>query len=282
MAFCNRSKTLGKNPEWLKRASDLRFTGHAGNGATQLRFELPSLGAAASEMYRQSSLFQSGRPDGNLTGLDLLMNVVHDIDTGKTDSDAFDPQLLHQVSKFKRFFKGSPFTGFRISQSGGDALQQVLVTRSMTENSLRLYGRTPSPQRVQIVGQLDGIESSTQRFSLLLDSSERVAGVYSKKISGNHQKLWRKRVLVLGTSGFRASGNLLGVEADSIENGKNTAALFSSPPVANGTRLAPSRFLKSQGPRSVMAAIMDRWPGNETDAELEVALASITAHCNCR
>ena len=29
MALCNRSKTLGKQPEWLKRASDLRFTGWA-------------------------------------------------------------------------------------------------------------------------------------------------------------------------------------------------------------------------------------------------------------
>jgi hypothetical protein len=276
MALCNRSKTLGKQPEWLKRASDLRFTGHAGNGVTQLRFELPSLDAAASEVYRQALLFESGRPDGNLTGLDLLMKVVGDIDTGKADSDAFDPQLLHQVSKFKRFFKGSPFTGFRISRSGGDALQQVQVTRSTTENSLRLYGRTPSPQRVRIVGQLDGIEASTQRFSLLLDSGERIAGVYPKEISDNLQKLWRKRVLVLGTSVFRASGNLLRVEADSIENGKNAAALFSTPPVANGTRLDPGRFLKSQGPRSGMAAIMDRWPGTETEAEVEVALERIS------
>ncbi|MFO1000976.1 MAG: hypothetical protein U0936_11590 [Planctomycetaceae bacterium] len=106
----------------------------------------------------------------------------------------------------------------------------------------------------------------------MLDSGERVAGVYPKEISDHLQKLWRKRVLVLGTSVFRASGNLLRVEAESIENGKNAAALFSTPPVANGTRLAPDRFLKSQGPRSGMAAIMNRWPGNETDAEIEIAL----------
>ncbi|MFO0977135.1 MAG: hypothetical protein U0996_12105 [Planctomycetaceae bacterium] len=243
---------------------------------THLQMELPSLDVAASEVYRQAWLFESGRPDGKLTGLDLLMKVVGDIDTGKTDSDAFDPQLLHQVARFRRFFKGSPFTGFRIRRSAGDALREVQVTRSTAENSLRLYGRTPGPQRVRIVGQLDGIEASTQRFLLLLDSGERVAGVYPKEISDSLQKLWRKRVLVLGTSVFRASGNLLRVEAESIESGKNVAALFSMPPVPNGTRLDPGRLLRSQGPRSGMAAIMDRWPGNETEAEIQVALERIS------
>ncbi|MFO1000977.1 MAG: hypothetical protein U0936_11595 [Planctomycetaceae bacterium] len=134
MALCNRSKTLGKQPEWLKRASDLRFTGHAGNGLTQLQFELPSLDTAASEVYRQAFLFESGRPEGHLTGLDLLMNVVSDIDNGKADSnDTFDPQLLNQVSRFKRFFKGGPFSGFRISRSGGDARHTVHVTQSTSE-----------------------------------------------------------------------------------------------------------------------------------------------------
>lgn len=42
MALRNRSKTPGKQPAWLKRASDLRFTGHGGNGVTHLQFELPT------------------------------------------------------------------------------------------------------------------------------------------------------------------------------------------------------------------------------------------------
>ena len=277
MALCNRSKSLGKQPNWLKRASDLRFTSHDGNGLTHLQFQLPSLNEAASDIYSQGELFESQRPDGNLTGLDLLMNVVSDIDSGKTDSDSFDPQLLYQVSKFRRFFKGSPFSGFRIRKSTGDASQEVQVTSVTVDNSLRLYGRTPSPQRVRIVGQLDGIEASTQRFSLLLDSGERIAGVYPKEISDNLQQLWRKRVLVLGTSVFRASGNLLRVEAESIDDGANASKLFSTLPVANGSsRFDPSRLLKSQGPRSGMAAIMGQWPGDETDDEIEAALECIS------
>ncbi len=80
MAIRSRSKAPGRQPNWLRRASDLRFIGHGGNGVTELQFELPTLGDAASEIYEQRELFESGRPAGCQTGLDLLMKVFSDID----------------------------------------------------------------------------------------------------------------------------------------------------------------------------------------------------------
>ncbi len=276
MALRNRSKTPGVQPNWLQRASDIRFTGHGGNGATHLQFELPSLEDAAGEVYEQQLLFGPRRPDGKLTGVDLLIQVVRDIDAVQTDSDAFDPQLLHQFAKFRRFFRSSPFSGFRIAGSVPGACTEVRVTQTTTENCTRLYGRTPTPQRVRLVGSLDGLEASTQRFSLLLDSEERVSGVYPESVSDQLQQLWRKRVLVLGTCVFRASGNLLRVEAESIEDGSNASSLFSTPPVAGSVRLDSNRLRKPQGARSGMAAIMGRWPGDETDEEIEQALEHIS------
>ena len=88
------------------------------------------------------------------------MNVVNEIDAEHADSNAFDPRLLHQVSKFKRFFQSGPFTGFRMIGTVRDVPGEVNVTRTTLEKSLRLYGRTPTPQRTRIVGQLDGIEAS--------------------------------------------------------------------------------------------------------------------------
>jgi hypothetical protein len=139
-----------------------------------------------------------------------------------------------------------------------------------------LYGHTPTPQRVRLVGKLDGLEASTQRFSLLLDSGERVAGVYPEEISDRLQQLWRRRVLVLGTCVFRASGNLLRVEAESIDDGASASPLFSTPPVASRSRLDPNRLRRPQGTRSGMAAIMGRWPGDETEEEIESALERIS------
>jgi hypothetical protein len=111
---------------------------------------------------------------------------------------------------------------------------------------------------------------------LLLDSGDRVTGVYPEEISDLLRKLWQRRVLVLGTRIFRASGNLLRVEAESIEDGTNASSIFSTPPVASGSRLDPSRLRKTQGARSGMAAIMGRWPGDETEEEIEAALEQIS------
>ena len=274
MAIRNRSKTPGKQPEWLQRASDIRFIGHDGNGLAHLRFELPSLNEAVSEVYQQPWLIDSDRPDGRLSGLDLLMAIIRDIDAGKADSNAFDPQLLHQIARFKRFFRSSPFTAFRIGGSE-PAAGETRVTSATTENSLRLYGRTPMPQRSRIVGQLDGLEASTQRFSLVLDSGERVPGVFPEELSDQLQQLWRARVLVVGTSVFRASGNLLRVEAETIAEGTGVPALFSRTPTASSARIDPNRLRKSQNSRSGMAAIMGRWPGDETDEQIERALEQI-------
>jgi len=276
MAFRNRSKSKGATPKWLREASDLRFTGHGGNGATHLNFELPSLSDAAKEIYSQQLLFESDRPNEKLTGLDLLIDVFDEIDASKADSSVFDPQLLRQVSRFQRFFKSGPFTGFRLRGSKASSKKEILVNSDTMENSVKLYGKTPTPQRVRIVGSLDGIEASTQRFSLLLDSGERVAGVFPEESSDQLQKLWRSRVLVMGKAVFRASGNLLRVEAESIDCGKDSAALFSRPPVPTKSKLDPQRLRKSQGSRSGMSVIMGKWPGDETEEEIERALEQIS------
>ena len=276
MAIRNRSRSPGKQPKWLRKASDLRFAGHSGNGFTHLNFQLPSLQEAAPEVYSQQELFDTGRPNGNLTGLDLLMRVFSDIDNSRVDSNAFDSQLLRLVTRFKRFFARGPFSRFGISGCNQGAEDAVWVTQSTLENCNLLYGCTPTPQRVRLVGKLDGLEASTQRFSLVLDTGDRVAGVYPEEISDSLQKLWRQRVLVLGTSVFRASGNLLRIEADAIEDGSHASGLFSKTPIPANSRLDANRLRKPQGTRSGMAAIMGRWPGDETEAEIEMALELIS------
>lgn len=75
-------------------------------------------------------------------------------------------------------------------------------------------------------------------------SGDRVTGVYPVEISDRLQELWRERVLVLGTSVFRASGNLLRIEAESIDVGDNASPLFSTAPVASTGRLDPNRLTK--------------------------------------
>ncbi len=139
-----------------------------------------------------------------------------------------------------------------------------------------LLGRTPSPQRVRIVGQLDGLIASTQRFSVLLDSGEKLVGVFASEQIDAMQELWRKRVLVLGTAVYRASGRLLRIDAEAVKPGENEQPIFSRMPSPPRTKFDTSKVRKPQGPKSGISAIIGKWPGDETEEEITAMLEELS------
>lgn len=276
MALRNRSQVQGRRPVWLKESSDIRFAAHGGNGETSLTFELPTLRSAARDLYAQEVMFEQMRPEGTLTGLDLLARAIGDVAAGKADSDAFDHQLLKRLTRLGRFFKNGPFTEFRIVGSDAARQQVTRVNPDICHQTEALYRRTPRPQRVRLVGQLDGIEASTQRFVLVLDGGERIVGIFPDDHAGQMQALWNTRILVSGTAIYRPSGDLLRAEAEDVQSGAGVSALFSRLPTPGHAKLDAGRLHRRQGPRSGMAAIMGKWPGDETDVQIEDDLARIS------
>lgn len=129
---------------------------------------------------------------------------------------------------------------------------------------------------MRLVGQLDGLVASTQQFSLLLDTGEKVVGVFSEDQVDCMRQLWRARVLVLGTAVYRASGKLLRIDAEAVKRGEQEPALFSRIPTPSHAKLDVSKLHKAQGSRSGMAAIMGQWPGDETDEEVAAALEQLS------
>ncbi|MDZ4782448.1 MAG: hypothetical protein SGJ19_19555 [Planctomycetia bacterium] len=274
MAFRNRSSTPGRHPQWLDRASDIRFVDHEGNGEVSLFFEAPTLGEAASEVYQQGELWPS-RPDENDTGFDLLGDVLADMSADNADSDHFDATLLRRLLRFKRVFAGPyseiDFTSRRFKQRHPARLSPLTL-----ETAEGFLGRTPASSRVRLVGVLDMIRVSTQTFGIRLDSGEEVRGVLPEGSIDDVKQLLNRRVLLLGSAVYRASGRLLRVDAESVALGENEPALWSKMPQPGTSRLDLGKLRKLQGPRSGMAAIMGRWPGDESDDDIAVALEKLS------
>jgi hypothetical protein len=278
MAFRNRSRIPGRRPGWLDRASDVRFVDHQGNGETVLFFEAIPLGEAAADIYAQQSLFPEAddRPAQADTAFDLFGDVLADVQQRNADSAHYDPSLLDRITRFNRVFQKGPFGEIDFTSRRFPQSAPARLTPSLVEAARALLGRTPSPQRVRLVGQLDGLVASTQQFSVLLDSGEKVVGVFTLDQMDAMQNLWRKRVLVLGTAIYRASGRLLRIDADTVVPGENESKVFSRMPSPPNTKLDLSSLRKPQGPKSGMAAIFGKWPGDETDAEISEALEKLS------
>lgn len=276
MALRSRSTVRGKRPAWLKRASDVRFVDYTANGEVALRFEAPSLADAAPEVYQQQSLFPDLRPAPTDTGFDLLGDVLSDVQREEADSEHYDSPLLRRITKFQKFFHQGPFKEIDFTSTRYPSEHPARFTATTIESAKTLLGRTPTPQRVRLVGQLDGIEASTQRFSILLDSGDKVSGVFAAEQIDTMQSLWRQRVLVLGDILYRASGRVLRVEAEEVRPGNNEASVFSQLPTPPHARFDVSSLRVPQGARSGMAAIMGQWPGDETDEEVMAALEQLS------
>ena len=126
------------------------------------------------------------------------------------------------------------------------------------------------------MGQLDGLVASTQRFSVLLDSGEKITGNFADDQVDAMQEHWRKRVLVLGTAIYRASGRLLRIDAEAVKLGENESTVFSRMPSPPGTRIDTSKLRKPQGSKSGINAIIGKWPGEETEEEITAILEELS------
>ncbi|HND56346.1 MAG TPA: hypothetical protein PLV92_28205, partial [Pirellulaceae bacterium] len=248
MAFRNQSSGKGRRPRWLDRAADVRFVDHQGSRESVLYFEAPPLGEAAPEVYEQQTLFPEAddRPSKEDTAFDLFGDVLADVGQRNSDSAHFDHSLLSRLTKFNRVFRNSPFTEVDFTSRRFPAEAPARFSPSLIESAELLLGTTPVPQRVRIVGRLDALVASTQRFSVLLDSGEKISGVFSDDQIDMLQTLWRKRVLVLGTAVYRASGRLLRIEAEAVKAGDNEPKIFSRMPPPPASKLEVAKVRKPQ------------------------------------
>lgn len=278
MAFRNRSQVKRRRPGWLERASDVRFVDHQGNGETVLYFECAPFGDAAPDVYSQQCLFPEAddRPSERDTAFDVFGEVIADVGQRNGDSPHYDDLLLRRITKFNRVFKNGPYSEFNFSSHRFPPSAPARFHAALVESARVLLGRTPCPQRVRIVGRLDGLVASTQRFSLVLDSGEKVNGVFGEDQLDVMQALWRRRVLVLGTAVYRASGRLLRIDAEAVKPGENELNIFSRIPSPPSTRNDTAKLRKPQGLKSGINAIVGKWPGDETEEEITAILKELS------
>ncbi len=274
MALAGASTSRGKRPTWLTSASDIRLVDYQGADETILRFEAPPLGEAASELYSQQELWPT-RPDRNDTGFDVLADVVEEVAANNLDSERFDSVLLGQLTRFEkpisRAFSEIIITGRRHTMKN-----PCIINSSTIATARKLRTATPAPRQVRIVGKLDMIRASTQSFALKLNSGEEIKGVLLKGDMGQLAKLFQKPVMATGTAIFRPSGRLLRIDAQEVIAAPGeTEALSTVPkPVRQKTDLR--QILREQKNKRGVAAVLGKWPGDETDLEIEQALREMS------
>ncbi len=274
MRFQGRSAARGVKPAWLTAITDIRVLAIEDDDATHVLLDAPQLGDAAPELYEQEKLWET-RPAPEDTALDLLGDVLTDVAVKDEDSGRYDSALLQQIVRFDKVLDGE-YQELAINGRGRVSGQRPILTRDTIETARSLQEVTPAPARVRVAGHLDMIRASTQTFALQLEDGNEVLGVASDEEWRAVASLFSQEVVVSGEAIFRASGRLLRLEADVIEQAGGQTSIWSRVPEPTSGVLRSSDLRRRQGPRSGLAAIVGEWPGDESDEEVEAFLRQIS------
>jgi len=274
MSFEGRSTAPGRKPRWLKAASDVRFVDHQGDDDTVLYFEMPTLGEAAGELYEQQEFWPS-RPDPEDTPFDLLADVVEDVRNRASDSLRFDRPLLKKLHDLKRGLNGT-FQSCLVSSRRYSDDRPAIVDRTVVASADELTRSTPEPRQIRIAGVLDMIRASTNTIGVKLAKGQEIRGVLVHANATQIHDLLNQKVTLMGKAIYRPSGNLLRVDVAEVRSMRDEDAFFTQIPTPQRAVEDREVVMDQQRRTSNIAAIIGRWPGDETDAEIELALQELS------
>lgn len=276
MGFLHSSRARGRVPSMLRAASQVRFIGHSADGdsATFLRFEVPTFGSAAADMFRQQRLWDDG-PDPDETVFELLGASLADVAARRTDSNRFDAGLLRRFASYRRVFGRGNLT--RIALPDAQTTEKGQLDSAVVVAATELSAATPAPQRVRIAGRLDVLGASQGILKLEVRPGIVVTAVWEGEAAVDSLKdFFNCDVVVEGQAIFRPSGTLLRMDAVAIARSTAKDDFFRAVPmgvvaqdVARTARLRP-------GEASAYARILGRIPAEESDEEFIAAVEAMS------
>jgi hypothetical protein len=275
MGFLHSSRARGRISACLGAAADVHFVGHSsGNeGVTLLRFEVPTFGSVAGELFAQKLLWEDG-PQPEQTAFELLGAALGDVRKRRKESNRFDSGFLRRIGTYRRMLNrgiesiGLPDTSLKeAGQIDSEAL------RAASE----LYAVTPPTRRVRVAGRLDVMGASKAILKLDIKPGVAVTAVWEGILPVEALKDYFNRdVVIEGAGVFRPSGLLLRVDADAIAFAGAQDEFFRQVPESlAGPDYSPLIRLRP-GEKSPFGRILGSIPGEETDEEFAAAVEALS------
>lgn len=270
MALTGRSASVGKPPDWLQKAWNVRVVGFS-RRAEDVIFQMssPTLGEAAPKVFEQTSLWDDDLRSDE-TALDLMGKLVHDVTTRQANSDSYDESLLATLTAWDGLFHSRIKAVMLPSREEGN---RASLDLGVVGSARELGSRIPSPRQVRLVGTVDMVRHSTRSLGLRLNNGEEIrCSVVTDDVAGLGEFLNRE-LTVLGKAVYRPSGTVLRVDVEAILNTTEGRDQFSYVPLSFEQRLRGESKLQTK--RTGVAAIFGTWPGEETDSELLAGLSEL-------
>ena len=273
MGFLHSSRARGRVPNSLHAAADARFLGHTGeDGATLLRFEVPTFGSVAAELFQQRLLWDDG-PKPEETAFELFGAALHDVAVRRTESNSFDPGLLRRIRTYQRVLtRGVEL----ITLPDTNAARRGQIDTDVVIAASELWAVTPPSRRVRVTGRLDVMGASQGVLKLNVRPGEIVTALWEgEQPVESLREYFNRDVVVEGLAIFRPSGSMLRIDADAIVAASSDDEFFRGIPTGTVQRDYHKLARLKVGDKSAYAQLRGSLTGEESDEEFEAALATL-------
>lgn len=247
----------------LERIADFDLVGIEG-GSTRLMVQARPLGDILPELPVRFVGVDT-------TAFDLFLAGLGDAVRAEPDSERYDVPLLEVYGKLGSLLA----LGFEEIELGGEP--PCLLNAEALQSIAMLKRRVPTPRQVRVAGRIEPVLHDGRAFTMRLADGVVHGLVGSHMAQEQLAELFGARVVVSGLAVFRPSGTLLRLEARHIDVADERASVWEQMPRPLFEAAEPgSSYRVRQEPSSGLAAIMGKWPGDETDEEIEAILEHLS------
>lgn len=251
---------------WIERSVDFDILGIE-CGSTRIVVEAPAL----TDVVPATLAGAAAMLAAETTAFDLFVAGIRDAVRLEEDSERFDVPLLETYGKLGDVLA----LGFDEIALGDDP--SCRLDAAAFEAIAALRRRAPMPRQVRVAGRLEPVAHDPRAFVLQLPEGAMHGIAVSNAGAEQLQRLLGARVVVSGLAVFRPSGRVARLEASRIDAADDRASIWEQMPRPLLEAAEPmARYHVRQGPRSGLAAIMGKWPGDETDEEIAEILERLS------
>lgn len=262
-------------PPWVERGTDFVLLDQLEGDDPGIVVGARPLGDALPERFEQADLFSPLDPEQS--ALSLFTASLEEVASGATDSDAFDDDLLRVFSNdLSKLFRRDRVQQLTI-QNGRPGAKVQTIDRAIVQTMKSLRDRTPRPRRVRLAGKMDVVRYSRSSFTLDLSDGSHVRGVLVEARPELLKPHLGESVVVEGHAQFRPSGRVLRVDVERIAPASEAdLTVFSMEPRPLSHVMDVRSLRRPQSSTTGINAIFGKWPGDESDEDIDEFLSTIS------
>lgn len=240
-------------------------------GSTRLIFEAKPF-SSMLKPYQMDIFRQEAQKDlSDLTPFSLFMSAFQEAVKDEPSSDLLDKSLLRELKNYKKVFF-SEKESMTISNQG--TIDSITLNMQTFQKIKILESEIPDPKSVILNGKVEMLRHSKQKVTIQTTEG-MVEGFISEEIKPEEiGAYWGKKITLAGMAHYKP-GNKTVIEINKIFEPSAGDDYFSKKPTSDTIEQQIKRQFQQGKKTTILADLVGKWPGEETDEEFEHMLQEL-------